>query len=506
MISVETLKATHKPLPVPDPTAPTNAFDDWGIWTNIADSDASLAARSPESNLGLLLIEGKVATKRMGGWTAALVVLGLVFALLANISPSNVFIPGLISLSLLGAALSRIATWILNRDLRVRIFRQGLSLRQKGKTRVVRWQEIHSVHENWQKIVIQAIIHINIHNLKLKLMNGQEIKMDLKLDKIEQIGRLIQAAVANCWLPIAIEHLAKDGTCEFGSFKINRYGIEHGAKMVLPWSEVCSLDVYTHGQTTIRINKLSRKKQPQVWKTESGGAVMNLWLFLGLARWFIDEAKKPSISAPASLSSAAVPPERQNKRDEYLEISISGKEAQQGTQKIFYVGAANQERRLAVQIPAGASAGMILHYPGFGRPEPGGGPAGTLHVALKVETSSSSTSKLEGFQIVIGMLFSAFGILWLAFWSSLDPFTSTILAALIGGIGGTLIAVKKRGVGAISGASGGALCFLIQFFYFTLMYLFFGRESFWSFEVVLVLLVSLAPGIGLYAWLSKVLK
>src|SRR5574341_1256127 len=65
----------------------------------------------------------------------------------------------------LGAALYRVATWYQNRDLKVNIYREGLTLSQANQTHTVFWRAVDHVIEQWQKVVYQGIIHIKKHQV-----------------------------------------------------------------------------------------------------------------------------------------------------------------------------------------------------------------------------------------------------------------------------------------------------------------------------------------------------
>ena len=105
--------------------------------------------------------------------------------------------------------------------------------------------------------------------------------------------------------------------------------------------------------------------------------------------------------------------------------------------------------------------------------------------------------------MVAGIILFVLGMMWLSFWSTLDLITNVILAAVIGGLGGTLMSIRQRWAGLISGAIGGVISYSIQTIYYILMYLFFGRESFWNYEMFIVLAISVLPAIGLYALITK---
>jgi len=65
------------------------------------------------------------------------------------------------------------------------------------------------------------------------------------------------------------------------------------------------------------------------------------------------------------------------------------------------------------------------------------------------------------------------------------------------------MAEGRSRLGLICGVIGGAVSLLLQEVYYIVNYLQFGRDSFWNYETVLLLMVSLLPGIGLYYLLFK---
>jgi hypothetical protein len=97
-------------------------------------------------------------------------------------------------------------------------------------------------------------------------------------------------------------------------------------------------------------------------------------------------------------------------------------------------------------------------------------------------------------------------MIWLLMGSSLELLRNILLSTMIGGVGGILISVRQRLAGLIAGAIGGAICFILQFIYILFMYIVFARDSFWNYELVVVLLISALPGIGIYKLLQKLTR
>lgn len=483
-----TANSTYKAQPLPDISKWSNGFARWAIVDKFIDTG------KPDPRLGILIAEARIAAKRIFGWAFIFLILAVFPTALAIANPSEGIVSIVIAAIFLGAAVHRVFTWYVNRDLQVRIFRQGLTLTKGGKTQVVLWSEIDYVKERWQKTVYQGIIHIKTHKIEVFPINGEKLELNRSFDRIEEIGYLIQQAVTDHLLSTQVDKLRNNGTCDFGSFTINPYGVTHKGKNFLPWNEVHSLNVHTMGQTTIQIQKVNDNKRVISWASENGGTLKNQHLFLTLAYWFIHASKQNGASTEADAN--------MDSGDVYYGLLITKKEAQQGLQKVFHIGTPQQEKQLIVKIPADVQSGTLYRFPDFGRPAGNG--TGTLTVEVLVETVTKAQQRWQEFQLFGGGILLLFGMMWLGFWSSLTIFGSILLAILIGGLCGGIMSIGRRLLGMFSGAIGGLVCVILQILYYEIMYFKFGRESFWNYETVLVLLVSALPGVGLYILLKKI--
>jgi hypothetical protein len=494
----------YEAQPIPDTSTWFDSFAGWGIWRDITETDESASYIPDEFGLGLLLTEERIASKRILGWGSVFAVLGLVAGIIGLFYLSDLILFAIIASILWGIALYRFLPWYINRDLRVRIFREGFTVTKRGKTTITYWRDIDFVREYWHKMIIQGIFQIHNHNVNVIKSNGETVKLDLTLNHIEKIGRLIQLAAAEYLSPIMVERLKSGDKCEFGPFKIDRYGI-YKEKEFLPWEEVKSLDVNSVGSTTLHIKKESSHKLSIPWATKPGKAVPNLLLFITFTSWFIEAAKHPvseKITFPDTIPDGS---ETHFQSSVNYNLSISKKEAQDGTQKTLYVGPSKRERRLVVKIPPGVKSGTVYSFPEFGRPNPKNGSPSVLDVVINVEKGQLS-EKIKEVQMFTGIILLFGGLIWLIEYSTLDLVTSVVLATLFGGTAGALISTQQRRIGVISGAIGGVISFILNILYFMFIYLQFGRDTFWYYELVIVFILSLLPGIGIYFLLNKIQK
>ena len=473
-------------LPLPDISKWSNGFRSWGILTKLENGKRN----SPK--LGIFIAESGVAENRIFGWAGLFIFLAVLSGFLARTAFDNSLVMIGIAICFLIAALYRLMAWYLSKDLKIEIYREGFLYRKDGQEHTVYWREIEYVTEKWEKMVYQGIIHIYTHKVEIFRTNGTKLEMNRSLQKIEEMGRCIQLAVADALLPAYVDRLTINADCDFGVFTINRNGIKYKGSF-LPWKMVQSIEVHSIGRTTLKVQAMDGSKW-RPWATENGGSLKNLQLFLSLSTWFINAARMPQ----SNLNMLKEP----DNGDVIYRVFLTKKEAQTGIQKTFYIGTSLQERELFVKIPPGTPPGTAYRFPDYGRLT-ANGHYGMLTVETVVEQITPAQKRWQETQLFFGLVILMGGLMWLGFFSSLDPISSIILSALVGGVGGALVSYRQRLVGILAGTIGGVISFVLQFLYYIMMYIMFGRESFWNYESVLVFFVSVLPGFGLYKLLQK---
>ena len=243
-----------KAQPLPDISKWFNGFAGWNIVRPVKDGQGDAA------QLGLLIAESGVAEKRIFGWAALFVLLAALFGFFITLDFANPLTLMAFAFVFLGAALYRFATWYPNRNLKVEIHREGFMLNQGNQTHLIFWRDVDHVIEQWQNIVIESMIHIKKHKVEIHLNNGKKLELNRSLKEIEQVGRFIQLAVADFLLPPHVERLGNNAECDFGAFRISRLGIKRKDNQFLSWDKVKSVEVFTRGQTTVRVQPVEAGK------------------------------------------------------------------------------------------------------------------------------------------------------------------------------------------------------------------------------------------------------
>ena len=494
---------TSPSLPVPDPSYLSGLYTGWGIWIDPADTPENSEFSAEELDLGLMLSESGITARRLLIIGTLFSVLGPGTMMLSYVFPEAMVFFILLGVLFLGFAFYQMVRLFINKDLRLRIFREGFSLRRWEETTVIRWQNVNSVLEKWQKMVFQGIIHIHIHRITMTLDGGKELTLDRRLQEIERISRQIQNAVTQARFPGIVDQLKKGETIPFGSFSLNRHGLAYGRKKALPWKELKKIEVQRHGEISVSVHKTGQRKLSFPWVTEKGAKIPNFQLFVLLGDWFL--AAATLAEKPGSQESIPSEPTRkQVPESEYTySLVIPKKSAAEGVEMTLYVGSTKSEKHLILPIPPGVESGEQYRYPGYGPEDPASGIPTTLLIEVLVEKETPFQKNFKVIMITSGFFLSILGLLWLSFYSAWSFFPRIILASIIGGTGGALMAEGRRPLGSICGVIGGAVSLLLQEVYYIVNYLQFGRESFWNYETVLLLMVSLLPGFGLYYLLFK---
>jgi hypothetical protein len=492
----------HPAQPLPDPDYLQGFHTGWGIWIE-PDSLAEEQFSDQEEQLGPLLTESQAAFRKplVTGLILGILSPGLMLISLAAPELTVFFL--ILGGILLGIAIYKLLRTFLARDLRLRIFREGFSLRLDQHLRVVRWGEVVSLREDWRNTVYQGIVRIHIHRLTIRLSSGEELLLDRRLDKIEQVSRQLQNAVTQAGYPAALEQLEKGKTLEFGPFQLNRWGLAYKGKKALAWDQVSQLNLQRHGDINLQVHEKDAKKLSLGWAIEKGRNIDNLQLFLFLAEWFLTAADR--MDRPDVLQAQVNSPiTRQIEDGIYTyHLLINNDEADQGTTLTTYIGPRKSEKAEQLTIPPGAETGLEFSFPGQGPPDPETGQPSDLLIKLMVSDTSPRREKFKTIQQTIGIMIIIMAYIWLGFFSTWSFWTRLVSAVLVGGLGGALIGDQRWRLGLLCGVIGGAVSLTLQDAYYLFNYRQFGRTSFWNYESFLVLIFSLAPGIGLYYGLLK---
>jgi hypothetical protein len=169
----------------------------------------------------------------------------------------------------------------------------------------------------------------------------------------------------------------------------------------------------------------------------------------------------------------------------------------------LFVGRPKHEQRLELEIPPGTTSGAVYRFPGQGPVDPRSGGPATLAVHIFIDKETKFQQRFAPIQITAGIVLILLGLMWLSFFSEMALLLRLVLAAFVGGVGGALAGEKRWRLGLLCGLIGGAVSFILQELYYFANYWWYGRLRFWNYEMVLLLMISLLPGFGLYYWLFK---
>lgn len=226
------------------------------------DKPAVAGIKVPEDayDLGRPVREYGPALWKLGGialLTTALA-LFLIVGLMTNLDEGDTLWVVIVMLvPFAGFAIYRLVMLFVCLNHHVIVFEDGVSISQRGKKYLFRWDEIDRVYHN-KMVHQQGVIPITYaHFYKLCHRDGTEVILRQQYEKFNELGSTIHQAVTESQIPKAIETLKKGMPLDFGTMHITREGIHfHDKKKSrMPWEEVGQATVW---QGTIRVSSKRR--------------------------------------------------------------------------------------------------------------------------------------------------------------------------------------------------------------------------------------------------------
>ncbi len=187
----------------------------------------------------------------------------------------------IVGLVLLACGVVSLISLLLNFDMRVIIYEQGLMRTKKGQTDVVRWEHVDAFWQAVTKRYMNGIYTGTTHIYTLRRSDGVVFKFNDTINKVEALGNTLQREVTRVLLPRFIYAYNAGSTVTFGPLSINQQGISNSKEMI-PWSQVKDLQV--------RKGIVSVKKEGKWfnWSTVGVARIPNFYVFMAL----VDYASK----------------------------------------------------------------------------------------------------------------------------------------------------------------------------------------------------------------------
>jgi hypothetical protein len=204
---------------------------------------------APTSSLG-----APSSDEYRAGWSVWLYGLFGVMLLLAGLAGiSSMLIGGTFLVTQLVVSLAAVLIagffaflWYNDFSMRVQMYEHGFAYTRGTKTHNFRWDEIEAI---WQHIVTYRvrllIFYVPVgtgHKYTIRTTDGETIKLTNSVNKVGELGSLIQEQVLKHMLPRAIDTYNNGGTLQFGKLSISKQGINNG-KETIPWDQVRDIQI-----------------------------------------------------------------------------------------------------------------------------------------------------------------------------------------------------------------------------------------------------------------------
>ena len=168
-----------------------------------------------------------------------------------------------------------IFSWFAYSRRRVQVFDQGIIYTQGAKAQTWRWDEIAFV---WQQITRVSVYFIPVttsYVYTVQHRNGQKIKLTNGINKVKQLGELIQNETFTRLMPLAAAAYNNGEMLHFGKLTINQQGIGN-SKEIVPWAQVKGVEV-NQGYVAVK-----RESKWLRWANVPVAGVPNFFIFMAL--------------------------------------------------------------------------------------------------------------------------------------------------------------------------------------------------------------------------------
>lgn len=122
-------------------------------------------------------------------------------------------------------------------NVRCYVFKNGFIYARGRKYRVVRWDQIVAVFQKHT-----AGRYSSSHTYTVRVQEGREIQIGDAVNRVIDLGTMIQREVTKLLLPRAIASYKSGETLSFGKVNVNRQGVNNGKEMI-PWDQIDAIEV-----------------------------------------------------------------------------------------------------------------------------------------------------------------------------------------------------------------------------------------------------------------------
>ena len=122
-------------------------------------------------------------------------------------------------------------------NMRFYVFKNGFIYARGRKYRVARWDQIVAVFQKHT-----AGRYSSSHTYTVRVQGGREIQIGDAVNRVIDLGTIIQREVTKLLLPRTIASYKSGETLSFGKVNVNRQGVNNGKEMI-PWDQIDAIEV-----------------------------------------------------------------------------------------------------------------------------------------------------------------------------------------------------------------------------------------------------------------------
>jgi hypothetical protein len=166
--------------------------------------------------------------------------------------------------------------YVRTRDYRVEADDQKVVVSNLGKDDTYLWDDANSIYQSITKHYRNGIYVGTTYLYTLVLKSGKKVTFNNTLQRVEDLGVLIQNAISKRAYPSVIAAINSGNTVYFDKIGISREGISNGNNKQILWSEIQGVKVENG------VVKVSKQGKWFGWANVPVAKIPNLFVFLSV--------------------------------------------------------------------------------------------------------------------------------------------------------------------------------------------------------------------------------
>ena len=125
-----------------------------------------------------------------------------------------------------------------NRNVRVRLYENGMVVEKGGKVHSAAWDDIALVRESVEEIYFKGKYVYDRYSYTIEKRDGESFLLSNMVSDIDQVGKTVKAKTLASLYPEAVEKIRTGGQVLFDSLAVDKNGLGG-----IPWAELSGVKI-----------------------------------------------------------------------------------------------------------------------------------------------------------------------------------------------------------------------------------------------------------------------